>query len=84
MYEYLNMYLLETRKNVSGWIGNQTTLTDYDEENKTKSKQLNLNINWSWDVPLTSNASFGGKKLLNIRDKIKDFFFIEIGNGEAT
>lgn len=34
-----------------------------------------------WDVPLTSNASFGWRKLLNMRDVVKSFVFVEIDNG---
>nr|GEU32638.1 putative ribonuclease H-like domain-containing protein [Tanacetum cinerariifolium] len=37
-----------------------------------------------WDVPLWGDVSWGWRKLLQIREVLRPFFFVHIGNGKNT
>ncbi|GKE04119.1 hypothetical protein Tco_1396137, partial [Tanacetum coccineum] len=37
-----------------------------------------------WDVPLVSNVSWGWRKLLQIRNTVRPYFWYKIGNGEKA
>lgn len=37
-----------------------------------------------WDIPLRGNMSWGWRKILNLRPKIRNFIWKVIGNGAST